>query len=409
MTPDKYDDDRCKPIVTLSKTTWMHFDGETTPSVSEQLRENEAFPLKENDSFACNTKVLVDGRSGNSKFEVSPSNSFPREVARGPLKKRPTTPVPPRTRPYMMSPLPPPQKAMTSQTGFHVMPTAPLLRQTSSAFSVYSHHQHIHPQACLTTSCGRTLMSQPLLATPNTAMTPGSASHAWSFGYSNAWQPSVDSTNRNQGNQTPGLDLLADQVVRNVGHSHAVVTVPRHHETKQLKKVGTRRSVFEPLTSTNRAFLSGNYPPSNLEYTTYDDESGQTCPYAPDNSTVAPIHTIPYSINKNHLAPVPPSYRPPHNPVLAYPDLFASATSTSKPCKCANSKCLKLYCECFRSGVLCDSNLCRCKDCQNNAENNTRKGPREYAILKIIAKRPDVFHKEIKRRTGNWCKCQKNK
>ena len=41
----------------------------------------------------------------------------------------------------------------------------------------------------------------------------------------------------------------------------------------------------------------------------------------------------------------------------------ANTASTFKGCNCRKSKCLKLYCECFAAGVLC--NNCNCNDCLN--------------------------------------------
>ena len=37
-------------------------------------------------------------------------------------------------------------------------------------------------------------------------------------------------------------------------------------------------------------------------------------------------------------------------------------------CNCKQSKCIKLYCECFNSNVFCDSG-CNCVDCLNNDTN----------------------------------------
>lgn len=47
------------------------------------------------------------------------------------------------------------------------------------------------------------------------------------------------------------------------------------------------------------------------------------------------------------------------------------ATSELRPsstCKCVKSKCLKLYCECFRQGIPCNDD-CVCIDCQNTKDN----------------------------------------
>ena len=39
-----------------------------------------------------------------------------------------------------------------------------------------------------------------------------------------------------------------------------------------------------------------------------------------------------------------------------------------KSCNCKNSRCLKLYCECFASGQYCFG--CNCQACHNNPEND---------------------------------------
>ena len=36
-----------------------------------------------------------------------------------------------------------------------------------------------------------------------------------------------------------------------------------------------------------------------------------------------------------------------------------------KSCNCRNSRCLKLYCECFAAGVYCTPGSCTCNDCHN--------------------------------------------
>jgi hypothetical protein len=81
---------------------------------------------------------------------------------------------------------------------------------------------------------------------------------------------------------------------------------------------------------------------------------------------------------------------------------------TKKPCKCGTSRCLKLYCDCFRSGLFCDSRICRCTDCYNDISHNQPHGDRQLAIKKILARRPHAFDVRIKRkRTGKGCGCTK--
>ena len=41
-------------------------------------------------------------------------------------------------------------------------------------------------------------------------------------------------------------------------------------------------------------------------------------------------------------------------------------------CNCLNSKCQKLYCECFSANSICDPSVCSCKDCLNNDTNKVK-------------------------------------
>eukprot|EP01015_Nassula_variabilis_P026240 TRINITY_DN5220_c0_g1_i1.p2 TRINITY_DN5220_c0_g1~~TRINITY_DN5220_c0_g1_i1.p2 ORF type:complete len:281 (-),score=44.49 TRINITY_DN5220_c0_g1_i1:2-844(-) len=63
------------------------------------------------------------------------------------------------------------------------------------------------------------------------------------------------------------------------------------------------------------------------------------------------------------------------------------ASSTKKKrvsCNCKKSRCLKLYCDCFKEGLLCKD--CNCIGCANNEENIEE---RNHALHSIIAKSPE--------------------
>ena len=47
----------------------------------------------------------------------------------------------------------------------------------------------------------------------------------------------------------------------------------------------------------------------------------------------------------------------------------------SQKCNCKQSKCLKLYCECFSAQRLCKD--CNCKDCGNTNEENFKQKKRK--------------------------------
>lgn len=59
-------------------------------------------------------------------------------------------------------------------------------------------------------------------------------------------------------------------------------------------------------------------------------------------------------------------------------------------CNCKNSRCLKLYCECFRAGLVCCID-CKCSNCLNNDNNDYRK----EAFTYIKTKNPDAFKPRI--------------
>ncbi|XP_052210805.1 protein tesmin/TSO1-like CXC 5 [Diospyros lotus] len=61
-----------------------------------------------------------------------------------------------------------------------------------------------------------------------------------------------------------------------------------------------------------------------------------------------------------------------------------------KQCNCRNSRCLKLYCECFASGAYCDG--CNCSNCHNNVEH---EAARQEAVAAILERNPTAFRPKI--------------
>lgn len=61
-----------------------------------------------------------------------------------------------------------------------------------------------------------------------------------------------------------------------------------------------------------------------------------------------------------------------------------------RQCNCKNSRCLKLYCECFASGEYCDG--CNCQGCCNNIENVSE---RNAAIEATLERNPAAFRPKI--------------
>ncbi|KAL3623821.1 hypothetical protein CASFOL_032637 [Castilleja foliolosa] len=61
-----------------------------------------------------------------------------------------------------------------------------------------------------------------------------------------------------------------------------------------------------------------------------------------------------------------------------------------KQCNCKHSRCLKLYCECFASGIYCDG--CNCVNCHNNVEN---EADRREAVEATLERNPNAFRPKI--------------
>uniref|UniRef100_A0ACD5TXB1 Uncharacterized protein n=1 Tax=Avena sativa TaxID=4498 RepID=A0ACD5TXB1_AVESA len=66
------------------------------------------------------------------------------------------------------------------------------------------------------------------------------------------------------------------------------------------------------------------------------------------------------------------------------------SASRSKSCNCKNSKCLKMYCECFASGRYC--NDCNCKKCSNSI---SHEAARQDAINAVMERNPVAFMPKI--------------
>lgn len=61
-----------------------------------------------------------------------------------------------------------------------------------------------------------------------------------------------------------------------------------------------------------------------------------------------------------------------------------------KRCNCKNSKCLKLYCECFSAGKYCDE--CNCFNCKNNV---AFAAERREAVEATLERNPNAFRPKI--------------
>eukprot|EP01112_Ceratiomyxa_fruticulosa_P016668 TRINITY_DN5077_c0_g1_i1.p1 TRINITY_DN5077_c0_g1~~TRINITY_DN5077_c0_g1_i1.p1 ORF type:complete len:737 (-),score=135.57 TRINITY_DN5077_c0_g1_i1:18-2228(-) len=72
------------------------------------------------------------------------------------------------------------------------------------------------------------------------------------------------------------------------------------------------------------------------------------------------------------------------------PQLAQPSNAKRKQCHCKNSKCLKLYCECFASRTYCQG--CSCVGCMNNEAN---KEAVDHAVAVATERNPNAFKPKI--------------
>ena len=69
----------------------------------------------------------------------------------------------------------------------------------------------------------------------------------------------------------------------------------------------------------------------------------------------------------------------------------AAGGASRTACNCKNSRCLKLYCVCFSSGLYCFES-CNCVNCYNNYAS---EGTRQHAIENTLERNPNAFRPKI--------------
>ena len=79
-------------------------------------------------------------------------------------------------------------------------------------------------------------------------------------------------------------------------------------------------------------------------------------------------------------------------------DLLCSATleigelhDNPTGCSCPKSKCVALYCDCFKAGRRCNQTQCSCVQCKNTIAESGVDGARTKAIRSILARNPRAF------------------
>lgn len=95
----------------------------------------------------------------------------------------------------------------------------------------------------------------------------------------------------------------------------------------------------------------------------------------------------------------------PANRALCEDILSQLTTPTNQQCNCKQSKCLQLYCDCFRQGKLCGVE-CGCTDCGNHESN---EDTRFKVMIKLMNRNKEAFTPKInetKSRHFKGCNCK---
>ncbi|XP_050214777.1 protein tesmin/TSO1-like CXC 7 [Mercurialis annua] len=162
-----------------------------------------------------------------------------------------------------------------------------------------------------------------------------------------------------------------------------------------------RPPVVDQLQSQSDLNLQPHLPPVlqlKVEAPTKMQLQSQAMPPPPQQQMhVGPqqvVRRIPHPVQKLPVQsmqltkPQSPSARPRN--VSEAKDGISGTPKKAKQCNCKNSKCLKLYCECFAAGVYC--NGCNCLNCRNNVEHEK---VRDEAIEITLDRNPNAFRPKI--------------
>ncbi|KAL2346915.1 hypothetical protein Fmac_000915 [Flemingia macrophylla] len=112
---------------------------------------------------------------------------------------------------------------------------------------------------------------------------------------------------------------------------------------------------------------------------------------APLPKLVSPHRRIPHPVQKLPVKVLQavklesPRQQPQYNV-----ELKNATPKKQKQCNCKNSRCLKLYCECFAAGIYCDG--CNCVNCHNNVDNEVAK---QEAVGITLERNPNAFRPKI--------------
>jgi len=136
----------------------------------------------------------------------------------------------------------------------------------------------------------------------------------------------------------------------------------------------------------------------------------------PPQDATTPLHSF---VHNNQSVKLQSKKKKPTKPKVAkpaarlQPEVDVSAVMTlevsARACKCPKNQCVKLYCECFHRGQVCDPSECNCKKCLNTAAESGPTGARTKRVKELLSRKGSNAFKVKPKKTGVGCMCKKSR
>lgn len=156
--------------------------------------------------------------------------------------------------------------------------------------------------------------------------------------------------------------------------------------------------------------MQGN-PSTNTIETARMDNSVSTARQHMNVPVNYPMQAFPMNNNGANIVYIPVVPMPmPMSAMTINANYVTTNTSSTAPsseasCRCPKSRCLKLYCDCFRSQNVCSSN-CGCVGCLNILDGEERVN----AIHQALDRNPEAFQEKKTTTKGSGsCACKKSR
>lgn len=223
--------------------------------------------------------------------------------------------------------------------------------------------------------------------------------------------------------RTPGLPLSASTTT---SHSH-----PGSNSSLGFRNQARIAKVSFDFTPVMHAAPNQQFPnPSPIFPLSSRQTAALGYSHVPANKNNTPLHTVPANKNntplhqfarhaKKNIETLAKAHKARSvnkhvaKPVARTQQVDVSAVMTmdtsTRPCRCPKNQCVKLYCECFQRGQICDPNECICKKCLNTEAESGANGVRTKSVQQLLTRKgPEAFIVKPKK-TGVGCSCKKSR